>query len=96
MSREAFTGLSLRYCGWSIITSESRQMETGGKSCARDEAGSGTLTGSERELTGADRSIMTAPFEDREGWEMNCVALADSVYMEQYDPPEVRAKRCGL
>lgn len=28
---------------------------------------------------------MTAPFEDREGWEMNALALDGSVYLEQYE-----------
>jgi RAT1-interacting protein len=37
--------------------------------------------------------MMTAPFEDREGWEMSALALDGSVYVELYDPPEVRAKR---
>ncbi|TXT14860.1 uncharacterized protein COLE_01053 [Cutaneotrichosporon oleaginosum] len=29
--------------------------------------------------------IMTAPFEDREGWEMSALALDGSVYLEQYE-----------
>ncbi|WVW79529.1 hypothetical protein I302_101498 [Kwoniella bestiolae CBS 10118] len=37
--------------------------------------------------------IMTAPYEDREGWEMTAIALDGSVYVELHDPPEVRAKR---
>lgn len=28
---------------------------------------------------------MTAPFEDREGWEMNALALDGSVYLEQWE-----------
>ena len=36
---------------------------------------------------------MTAPFEDREGWEMTALALDGSVYIELHDPPEIRAKR---
>lgn len=28
---------------------------------------------------------MTAPFEDREGWEMNALALDGSVYLEQFE-----------
>lgn len=36
---------------------------------------------------------MTAPFEDREGWEMTALALDGSVYLEQYEPPEAKAKR---
>jgi RAT1-interacting protein len=28
---------------------------------------------------------MTAPFEDREGWEMSVLALDGSVYLEQYE-----------
>ncbi|KAK4685237.1 RAT1-interacting protein, partial [Tremellales sp. Uapishka_1] len=36
---------------------------------------------------------MVAPFEEREGWEMTAVALDGSVYIEQHDPPEIRAKR---
>jgi len=38
---------------------------------------------------------MTAPFEDREGWEMTAVPLDGSVYVELYDPPEAKAKRWG-
>ena len=38
---------------------------------------------------------MTAPFEDREGWEMTALALDGSVYIELHDPPEIRAKRSG-
>jgi RAT1-interacting protein len=37
---------------------------------------------------------MTAPFEDRDGWEMTAIALDGSVYIELNDPPEIRAKRC--
>ncbi|ORY24230.1 RAI1 like PD-XK nuclease-domain-containing protein [Naematelia encephala] len=37
--------------------------------------------------------IMTAPFEDREGWEMTAIALDGSIYIELHDPPEIRAKR---
>ncbi|OCF79056.1 hypothetical protein I204_01000 [Kwoniella mangroviensis CBS 8886] len=37
--------------------------------------------------------IMTAPYEDREGWEMTAIALDGSVYIELHDPPEVRARR---
>jgi hypothetical protein len=36
---------------------------------------------------------MTAPFEDRDGWEMTALALDGSVYIEQHDPPEIRSKR---
>ena len=39
---------------------------------------------------------MTAPYEEREGWEMTVVPLAGSIYMEQHDPPEAKAKRYGL
>ena len=42
------------------------------------------------------RRIMTAPFEDREGWEMTALALDGSVYIELHDPPDIRAKRSGL
>jgi RAT1-interacting protein len=44
------------------------------------------------ELTLGDR-IMTAPFEDREGWEMTAMALDGSVYLELHDPPEQAATR---
>ncbi|RSH76626.1 Protein rai1 [Apiotrichum porosum] len=37
--------------------------------------------------------IMTAPFEDRDGWEMNCVPLGGSIYLELDDPPEKRSYR---
>ena len=37
--------------------------------------------------------IMTAPFEDREGWEMTAIALDGSVYVELHDPPDIRKKR---
>ena len=36
---------------------------------------------------------MTAPFEDREGWEMTAIPLDGSVYIELHDPPEIRAQR---
>ena len=36
---------------------------------------------------------MTAPFEDREGWEMTAIPLDGSIYIELRDPPEVREKR---
>jgi len=36
---------------------------------------------------------MTAPFQDREGWEMTALALDGSVYIELHDPPEIRSKR---
>jgi len=39
---------------------------------------------------------MTAPFEDREGWEMTALALDGSVYIELHDPPDIRAKRSNL
>ncbi|GMK55772.1 hypothetical protein CspeluHIS016_0208280 [Cutaneotrichosporon spelunceum] len=32
--------------------------------------------------------IMTAPFEDREGWEMRALALGGSVYLEQWEERE--------
>ncbi|WWD21178.1 hypothetical protein CI109_105662 [Kwoniella shandongensis] len=37
--------------------------------------------------------IMTAPFEDRDGWEMTAIALDGSVYLEEHDPPESKANR---
>lgn len=39
--------------------------------------------------------IMTAPFEhrDEEKWEMTAIALDGSVYIELYDPPDVRKER---
>lgn len=37
--------------------------------------------------------IMTAPFEDREGWEMTALAVDGSVYVELHDPPELRKSR---
>lgn len=40
-----------------------------------------------------DYRIMTAPFEDRDGWEMNCVPLGGSIYLELDDPPEKRSYR---
>jgi len=36
---------------------------------------------------------MTAPYEDREGWDMTLTPLAGSIYMELHDPPEAKAKR---
>lgn len=36
---------------------------------------------------------MTAPFEERDGWEMTAVPLDGSVYIELHDPPDVRQKR---
>jgi RAT1-interacting protein len=36
---------------------------------------------------------MTAPFEDREGWEMTAVPLGGSIYIELHDPPELRKER---
>jgi len=36
---------------------------------------------------------MTAPFEERDGWEMTAIALDGSVYIELHDPPDIRAKR---
>jgi hypothetical protein len=45
-----------------------------------------------RTTADADR-IMTAPFEEREGWEMTAIPLDGSVYIELNDPPELRAKR---
>jgi RAT1-interacting protein len=46
----------------------------------------------EEEMLTGYRRIMTAPY-DNEGWEMDCIPLGGSVYMELYDPPEARAKR---
>jgi RAT1-interacting protein len=40
-----------------------------------------------------DERLMAAPFEEREGWEMTAVALNGSVYLEHYDPPEVKRQR---
>ena len=40
-----------------------------------------------------DGRIMTAPYEDREGWEMTAVPLAGSVYLENYETPEARAEK---
>jgi RAT1-interacting protein len=40
--------------------------------------------------------MMTAPFEDREGWEMTAIPLDGSIYLEQYEPPEVKAKRYAV
>ncbi|KAL1407664.1 decapping endonuclease targeting mRNA [Vanrija albida] len=37
--------------------------------------------------------ILTAPYEERDGWEMDALALGGSVYLELYDPPEARAAR---
>ncbi|WWC91055.1 uncharacterized protein L201_005996 [Kwoniella dendrophila CBS 6074] len=37
--------------------------------------------------------IMTAPYNDREAWDMTAIALDGSVYIELYDPPDVKAKR---
>ena len=36
---------------------------------------------------------MTAPFEERDGWEMTAIPLDGSVYIELHDPPEAREKR---
>lgn len=36
---------------------------------------------------------MTAPFEDREGWEMTAIPLGGSIYIELHDPPELRKER---
>lgn len=36
---------------------------------------------------------MTAPFEDREGWEMTAIPLDGSIYIELHDPPELRKER---
>ncbi|WVR08944.1 hypothetical protein IAU60_006003 [Kwoniella sp. DSM 27419] len=36
--------------------------------------------------------MMTAPFEHREGWEMDAVALDGSVYVEQHEGPGDKAK----
>ncbi|RXK35825.1 hypothetical protein M231_06919 [Tremella mesenterica] len=37
--------------------------------------------------------LMTAPFEEREGWEMTAIALDGSIYIEQHDPPDLRKDR---
>ncbi|ORX39312.1 RAI1 like PD-XK nuclease-domain-containing protein [Kockovaella imperatae] len=37
--------------------------------------------------------IMTAPFEERDGWEMTAIPLGGSIYVELHDPPDVRQRR---
>lgn len=42
----------------------------------------------------ADTRIMTAPFEDREGWEMSALALDGSVYLEQWEDRDSPNYKC--
>ncbi|WWC98132.1 hypothetical protein V866_005023 [Kwoniella sp. B9012] len=59
----------------------------------REVQGKGERKGGIITWRGMITRIMTAPYEDREGWEMTAIALDGSVYVELHDPPEVRAKR---
>ncbi|WWC63877.1 uncharacterized protein I303_106482 [Kwoniella dejecticola CBS 10117] len=58
-----------------------------------EESGKGERKGGIITWRGMITRIMTAPYEDREGWEMTAIALDGSVYVELHDPPDVRAKR---
>ncbi|WWD06912.1 hypothetical protein V865_005009 [Kwoniella europaea PYCC6329] len=59
----------------------------------REVQGKGERKGGIITWRGMITRIMTAPYEDREGWEMTAIALDGSVYIELHDPSEVRAKR---
>ncbi|WWC72955.1 uncharacterized protein I206_106919 [Kwoniella pini CBS 10737] len=58
-----------------------------------EKGGKGERKGGIITWRGMITRIMTAPYEDREGWEMTAIALDGSVYVELHDPPDVRANR---
>ncbi|KAL7421087.1 decapping endonuclease targeting mRNA [Cryptotrichosporon argae] len=60
---------------------------------AEEEGGEALQRGSVVTWRGMVTRLMTAPWEDKEGWEMTALALDGSIYVELNDPPELRAKR---
>ncbi|KAK8844162.1 hypothetical protein IAR55_006956 [Kwoniella newhampshirensis] len=59
----------------------------------REGQGKGERRGGVITWRGMITRIMTAPFEDRDGWQMTAIALDGSVYLELYDPSEARARK---
>nr|ODO03924.1 decapping nuclease RAI1 [Cryptococcus depauperatus CBS 7855] len=62
-------------------------LEVMGRRAEKGERGGGIIT-----WRGMLTRLLISPYE-RDGWEMTALALDGSVYLELWDPPEIKAKR---